>query len=136
MKTIFQVIIFGLISIMISCNEGTSDANKETSKTEQTQQDTAKFEQVGTKIVFATYQEATVYAGRTDYLFEDEIGGMLMIPFSNFDEIFPIELPENILESDEELEGLPGVNQELVGKKFKLSYNTDGAVFKIELAKK
>ena len=43
-----------------------------------------------------------------------------------------IDLPPNLLE--EETEGLPGANPELVGKAFKLYFDKDNQVVKVEAA--
>ena len=126
-----------LFVVMVSCNEKTSNTNEQTqqdTQTPQNQQSAETTENATPKTVFAIYEQATVYAGRTDYMFEDENGEMLMVEYSNFEETPSIELTENMLETDENLEGPPGANPEMVGKKFKLSYNADGQVFKIELA--
>lgn len=136
MKSSLKMLVFVLLSMLISCNESSSENESQTEEMQQSQVIQQESTSVAVKIITATYQQATVYTGRTDYLFEDEIGGMLMVEYSNFDEIPPIELPENMLENDEELEGPPGANPELIGKKFKISYNEEGNVYKIELAEK
>ncbi|MFT5834433.1 MAG: hypothetical protein ACI97N_002072, partial [Cognaticolwellia sp.] len=58
---------------MTSCNEAISNTKNQIQNEGQETQIVQQIElQTTTKIVLATYQDATVYAGRTDYTFEDE----------------------------------------------------------------
>jgi hypothetical protein len=41
-----------------------------------------------------------------------------------------------MVDPSEELDGLPGGNPALIGKRFKLYYNDDGSIFKLELEEK
>tara|TARA_B110000285_G_C14966099_1_gene534151 strand:+ start:151 stop:519 length:369 start_codon:yes stop_codon:yes gene_type:complete len=122
---------------MTSCNEGISNTKNQIQDEGQETQIVQQIElQTTTKIVLATYQDATVYAGRTDYTFEDEIGGMLLIEGNSFEREPIIEVPNNMVDPSEELDGLPGGNPALIGKRFKLYYNDDGSIFKLELEEK
>lgn len=133
MKSIFSIPFFAVFLILLSCNEATSQADK----TQQPKQESVNIlsEDTLSKTIIATYQEATVYAARTDYAFENEIGELILIEGNVYDDT-AIDIPDNMLDDDEEIEGPPGANPDLVGKRFLLHYNTEGILFKIELEKK
>lgn len=133
MKSIFSIPLFAAFLILLSCNEATSQADE----TQQPKQDSVNIlsEDALSKTIIATYQEATVYAARTDYAFENEIGELILIEGNVYDDT-AIDIPDNMLDDDEEIEGPPGANPDLVGKRFLLHYNTEGILFKIELEKK
>jgi hypothetical protein len=136
-KSKFKFSAFLLLLVMTSCNEAISNTKNQIQNEGQETQIVQQIElQTTTKIVLATYQDATVYAGRTDYTFEDEIGGMLLIEGNSFEREPIIEVPNNMVDPSEELDGLPGGNPALIGKRFKLYYNDDGSIFKLELEEK
>lgn len=121
-----------LLSIVIlfsvwSCGD---KASSETEQPTQVAQQTKQ--QESQQIVVATYESATAYAARTDYGFSTADGEFLLIEGNTFEQEPIIEVPDNMLETGEEIEGPPGANPELVGKSFNLYYK--GAnVYKIEL---
>lgn len=80
----------------------------------------------------AAYLSATVYAGSTHYRFMQANGEILDITDGNFEEA-KIEVPANILEDDEELDGPPGANPILLTKTFLLHRNEEGEINKISL---
>ncbi len=82
-------------------------------------------------VKIVTYQSATVYAASTDYYFEDKEGKTMKIRVSNLPEESKIVLPTNLLESNIS-EGPPGANPDLVGKTFKLLYNDQDVLARIE----
>jgi len=79
----------------------------------------------------ATYQSATVYAASTDYYFEDKERKIIQFRVSNLPGKNNIDIPANLLESNVS-EGPPGANPELVGKAFKLIYNEQDALVRVE----
>lgn len=125
------------IAILLGLWSCGDQASSETTQDTQQEQVTQQIEEIqeqetAEKIVVATYESAASYAARTDYGFS--VGEeFILIEGNTFEEEPIIELPDNMLESDEELEGPPGANPELVGKSFNLYYNSDGIVYKIEL---
>ena len=62
------------------------------------------------------YLSAAVYAGATDYVFELDDGEQITIRVSNTDDIGNPEVPEILLESEEEVDGPPGANPKMIGK--------------------
>lgn len=123
-----------LLSIVIllsfwSCGDQASNETEQ--EVTQEQQETTQ-QQVEEKIIVATYESATSYAARTDYGFSTTDGELLLIEGNTFEQEPIIELPDNMLETGDEIEGPPGANPELVGKSFKLYYKGDN-VYKIEL---
>lgn len=72
-----------------------------------------------------TYENATSYAAATDYTFFDEENKLIFVRVNHFEDAKspnPI-IPDNMKESTENIEGPPGANPEMVGKKFKLMYD-------------
>ena len=86
------------------------------------------------KVIQVTYQSAAVYAASTEYAFETESGELILIRGPVYDEEPTIEIPDNMLETGEDIEGPPGANPELVGKKFNIYYDGEDNPKKIELA--
>lgn len=93
---------------------------------------TTGIEQVG-KIVEATYENATVYTGKTDYIFLTAEDEEIRVEVSNFEEKPSILLPEGLLESPDTLDGLIGANPLVQGQLFKLYYSEAGEVYKVSL---
>ncbi len=82
----------------------------------------------------AIYESATVYAGSTDYAFKPASGDLIMIRVSNFEEekIPNPSIPDNMLESGDDLEGPPGANPEKVGGRYAIYYDDDGNVTSVK----
>lgn len=74
-----------------------------------------------------TYESCAVYAGATDYVFSDQEGKRISVRVNHFDNKKTANtiMPDNMLESGEDLEGPPGANPEMVGKSFKLIYDDE-----------
>ncbi|GAB5554311.1 MAG: hypothetical protein Sapg2KO_39020 [Saprospiraceae bacterium] len=89
-------------------------------------------EDTGT-IIEATYQNATVYTGSTDYSFLTDQAEEIMIRIPNYEEESSIIVPDGLLESSDTLDGPPGINPLVQGKWFKLYYSEAGEVYKISL---
>lgn len=133
MKILLKTYIILLLLAFVSCNESTNNEQAKAKTSEEPPQEiTQQAAATAEKVIIATYQAATVYAARTDYQFETEEGEMLLIEGNVYDEK-KIELPDNMLDDSEDIEGPPGANPALEGKKFKIYYNANGEVYKIEL---
>lgn len=121
------ILLFALLLGFWSCTNNAENQEEQTTEQQQTTEG---------KTVVATYQSAASYAARTDYAFENAVGVVLLIEGNTFDQEPTLELPDNMLETGEEIEGPPGANPDLVGKSFMLYYNADNMVYKIELVEK
>ena len=79
------------------------------------------------------YESAAVYPDHTKFVFSIE-DQPFFVNVGHEEEIYSkVEMPDNLLEDDTDLEGLPGENPALVGKIFKLYYDTENnSVFRIE----
>lgn len=85
---------------------------------------------VPSKMIEATYRSAAVYAGKIEYEFRSS-GKKSFLVSDGVEEESTIEMPYNMLEDDEELEGPPGANPDLVGKTFELYYDQQDKVRRI-----
>lgn len=79
------------------------------------------------------YNSAAVYPMHTTYEFLDADGENILFDVSGEENARTVEMPDNMLEDDEDLEGLPGENPELVGKMFDLHFDKENRVVKVEL---
>ncbi len=84
------------------------------------------------RTVLASYQSATVYAGATDYYFEDPSGEIVDFRVSNLSEEQAVELPNDMLDPGM-VEGPPGANPDLVGEDFLLIYDGEDQLVRVEL---
>ena len=131
MQLIIKTILFiGLIFFM-SCDNATTNESSDNLSIEMSDSSTTQEYEV----IEVTYLDATVYAARTDYRFLTVSGEELLIEGNTFEQEPIIEVPEGMVDDSEELDGLPGGHPDMIGKKFKLHFNDDGKVFKIELVK-
>jgi hypothetical protein len=79
------------------------------------------------KSILAIYENATVYTSYTLYSFKDAKTGK-KIEINSTSEFVDAELakkvvvPKDLLEDPTKIEGLPGANPKLVGKKFNIQY--------------
>lgn len=85
------------------------------------------------KVIEATYENATVYTGSTDFLFLTAEEEEITVRVSNFEEESSVEIPNDMLENPDLVDGPPGMNNSLYGKTFKLYYSKTNEVVKIEL---
>ncbi len=73
------------------------------------------------KEITATYVNATVYTGYTGYFFKDKkTGKEIQVQDAHDPEM--VKVPNDLLEDSKDLEGLPGANPKLIGKKFIIHY--------------
>jgi len=80
-----------------------------------------------------TYNSAAVYPMHTTYEFLDADGENILFNVSDEEGARKVEMPDNMLEDYENLEGLPSENPALVGKAFDLHFDKDNRVIKMEL---
>lgn len=130
MQTFFKISLFIFCLYFISCDSSNqNEANTE----EVTTNEAATDAQASDRIVEAAYVSATVYAGSIDFTFETKDSDMLVVRESTFEED-GLDIPENMLNDDETIEGPPDANPDLVGATFRIHYNAEGMPLKIELA--
>ena len=72
------------------------------------------------------YYSATVYAGSTDYAFEDTVAGELVMIRWSYMDSGSFKIPDNMLEDPDTLEGIPAENPGMVGRVFQLVYGQNG----------
>ena len=119
------ILSFGLIaSIMLIGCQNTSESKATTDAPEE---EVTKGSQTE-----ALYESAAVYAGKTEYRFFTEDGEAVMISDGNGEESH-IKMSVDLLEEDEDLEGPPGAEPTLIGKKFTLIKDENDAVVEINL---
>jgi hypothetical protein len=79
-----------------------------------------------------TFDDAVVYAGKTDFAFE--INGkrkLIPITFEDYDKIengkkvAGYDVPANLIDPSDDLEGVPGGNPKCIGKKYTISISKD-----------
>ncbi len=74
------------------------------------------------------FEDAVVYTGVTQYFFKDSQTGKTFQVNVPSDEAHKSSVPKNLLEDPNEIEGLPGANPKMIGKKFKITKRKDGSV--------
>ncbi len=88
------------------------------------------------KKIDVTYENCTVYTGKTDYLFKridnkQEITVVVSAPqFVEKGTKVP-SLPKGLVDDSKNLEGLPGANPKMVGKPFVIFYDKDENIVKV-----
>lgn len=85
--------------------------------------------------VLATYVDATVYAGSTDYYFKSRNGEMIKCRVSNYEEDPNLSLPDNLLDPNA-AEGPPGGNPTFIGKIFQLTYDVEDKLVQVNYVDK
>jgi hypothetical protein len=130
----FKVKFFHLISLLcfgIMLNACIGNTAKDKVNTEK--------ETSPTQEIIGIYESCTVYTGSTKYYFKPEKGEMIEVSALNKgmedEEKYRIKMPDNLIDDSKDLEGLPGANPKMVGKKFKLIYNEQNEVIEIKLIK-
>lgn len=77
--------------------------------------------------IAATYISATFYAGSTHYFFKTKEDKLFKINVLNEPEEQVVKLPKNLLDPNKNLEGPPGANPKLIGKKFMVKTDENGS---------
>jgi hypothetical protein len=126
-KIIYSALFFFLF---ISC-----DNKKESTTPETTKDSSVVTPPVTETLQKVTYVSATYYTGRVDFYFKDENGVEVIVGISNFPEDNGAPYPPELLESGEDVEGPPGENPAMVGKKFYLVKDTTGKLTEIRTVK-
>lgn len=133
-NTLLGIIAIALFGISCDNNATTSEKPSNIVTDSLTTDKIDSQDSIKTVIVEAIYKNATVYAGATDYYFENA-ATQALIEFrnSNLKEEITVEMPDNMLQESEE--GPPEANQKLVGKVFLIHF-IDEVITKVELKKK
>ena len=131
LKTIFVAILVLSFSLS-SCKKQaeTKIENPTENKTEIVATDNQA------KEIIAIYQSCAVYTGSTQYFFISEKGDSILFSVLNKaladGETFIAKVPDNLIDDDPNIEGVPGENPKMVGKKFKIIYNQAGEVIEVK----
>ena len=141
-------ILLASLSLASCGNTGTTDTTTADSTATTVTIETPTTEK-GTSVV-AVFDDCTMYTGKTDYYFTKENGEKIEFAVPNVDgftkeEIaemrangtteIDIKFTEAMLDPSEDLEGIPGANPALVGKKFLLVYDEKGVLLEVKLEK-
>lgn len=119
------ILSFGLIvSMMLIGCQNTSESNATTDAPQEEVKEGSQTE--------ALYESAAVYAGKTEYRFFTEEGEAIMLSDGNGEEAY-LKMSVDLLEADENLEGPPDAEPTLIGKKFTLVKDENGAVVEVNL---
>ncbi len=133
-KTLSQI-LFCLLFLGIAC----SACNQNTSQTNTVSNTTEDEESVSKqKEVEAIYQDCTVYASSTIFFFKTAQGDTIQVAILNkgMEEAEKsAKVPENLVDDSKDLEGVPGANPKMVGKKFKIIYNTNDEIVEVKAMK-
>jgi hypothetical protein len=125
-SNLLPLFIFLNLSIILNACTGNSSGNKTI---------TDKKADSGKEII-AVYEDCAVYAGSTKFVFKPEKGETIEVSVLNKgmedEELYRIKMPDNLVDDSKDLEGLPGANPKMVGKKFKLIYNEKSEVIEIQ----
>lgn len=133
-KTLSQM-LFGFIFLGIVCNACNQNASQTKTVSDSTQN--TKEEKVSAqKEVEAIYQDCTVYAGSTIFFFKTIQGDTIQVSILNkgMEEAEKsAKVPENLVDDSKDLEGVPGANPKMIGKKFKIIYDDKKEVSEVKL---
>jgi hypothetical protein len=132
-KKIFFLILFGG-AFMTACNNTAKVNQSQDSVSTKNEVQEKKLAQ--NKEIEVTYESCTVYAGSTKFFFKPAQGELIEVSTLNKgmedEEKYRIKMPNNLVDDSKDLEGLPGANPKMVGKKFKLIYNDKDEVIEIK----
>ena len=126
-------LFFMVIFLTLSCNTAETNQSSKTANTAPTiKKETSTSittNNLAQKVVDVTYQNCTVYAGSTDFLFKRKDKEQLTIRVSHFpEENQKLKYPDFLVDQSKDLEGPAGPNTTLVGKNFQLVYVEDQVV--------
>ncbi|TAE74584.1 MAG: hypothetical protein EAZ85_04325 [Bacteroidetes bacterium] len=88
------------------------------------------------KKIDVTYENCTVYTGKTDYFFkridnkEEIMVTVTAAPFVDKGQKVP-DVPKGLVDDSKDLEGLPGAHPKMIGKPFVIFYDKNGEVVKV-----
>lgn len=131
-KTFSQAAICLLLLGLLlgACNSQTKTEENSTQNSEKTANSPAKE-------IEAVYENCTVYASATIFFFKTAQGDTVEVSILNkgMEEAeLSAKVPDNLVEDSKDLEGLPGANPQMVGKKFRILYNEKGEATEVQLA--
>lgn len=125
---------FAFLNLLFNaCNQNSSKTSSNATET-KTKENTNK-----QKEIEAIYQDCTVYAGSTVFLFKTMQGDTIQVSILNKgmeDAETSAKVPENLVDNSKDLEGPPGANPKMVGKKFKIIYNHKEEVIEVQFLDK
>lgn len=127
--TYFKTIFVAILAFGFSLSSCKKQAETKTEKETETTTSQGKE-------IIAVYQSCAVYTGSTQYFFISEKGDSILFSVLNKaladGETFIAKVPENLIDNDPNIEGVPGENPKMVGKKFKIIYNQAGEVIEVK----
>jgi hypothetical protein len=133
-KLFHILILASAILFLATCNS--SDKTKQGQDNAQNPKKELETKPSQAKIVEVTYESCTVYAGSTKFFFKPTQGELIEVSTLNKgmadEELYRIKMPDNLVDDSKDLEGLPGANPKMVGKKFQLIYNDKNEVIEIK----
>ena len=89
------------------------------------------------KEIEATYQDCTVYASATMFFFKTTQGDTIQVSILNkgMEEAeLSAKVPDNLVDDSKDIEGVPGANPKMVGKKFRIIYDAKGEIVEVKPA--
>lgn len=123
---VLPLAILGLafLFVFVGCQSSSENSGGEEPPTEAENSGEEQVNETAVWVQAVVYESAAVYAGRTDYIFRFENGAPITVGVSNLPEDADLKpkMPDNLLESEEGLDGPPGANPEMIGKTFQLIY--------------
>ncbi len=85
----------------------------------------------------AIYQDCTVYASATMFFFKTAQGDTIQVSILNkgMEEAeLSAKVPDNLVDDSKDIEGVPGANPKMVGKKFRIIYDAKGEIVEVKSA--
>ena len=152
------IFLYLIFSLLVACEGSTienenADTSDTSSSTNMSSPDKIISEDLplGFSSVIAVYKSCAVYTGATDYYFIKEDGQGVNFRIANTEGLseeeienlkskdalggINIHLEEQMIDKNNEIEGSPGANPELIDKKFYLIYNESGKLAEVKLLK-
>ncbi len=89
------------------------------------------------KEIEAIYQDCTVYASATMFFFKTAQGDTIQVSILNkgMEEAeLSAKVPDNLVDDSKDIEGVPGANPKMVGKKFRIIYDAKGEIVEVKSA--
>lgn len=130
-KNFFQI-LFCFVLLGTTFSACTSQTKSGSSVTQDTEEEKTSKQ----KEIEAIYQDCTVYAGSTIFFFKTTQGDTIQVSILNKGmegAEKSAKVPENLVDDSKDLEGVPGANPKMVGKKFKIIYNEKEEVSEVKL---
>lgn len=139
MKLYTTILVLLSIMLLVACGETTTTGEPDNVLEPDTTAQVAEPENTpqtnlpNKKIVEATFDHCTAYAAATDYYFK-LLGSEDLLEFRVQDEELAegtqVKVPSNLMV--ESADGPPDTNPEMVGKLFRIVYDTEGKMVAVE----